>query len=101
MGDEISVKSTEEDPVLLEVANETVSNVIDTAKIEVARINNQQQQTKNVVQQIKKEEATKKVSPTDGIKGLQSLLSEEDSMPPTPDPNEESSVPVDKTKQQQ
>merc|ERR1712106_878783 len=58
-------------PVLLEVAKETVSNVIDTAKVEVARIN-QEQGTNKSDQQIKTEKTIENV----GATGLKTMISE-------------------------
>merc|ERR1712106_1061815 len=58
-------------PVLLEVAKETVSNVIDTAKVKVARIN-QEQGTNKSDQQIKTEKSIENV----GATGLKTIISE-------------------------
>merc|ERR1712106_505605 len=58
-------------PVLLEVAKETVSNVIDSAKVEVARINQEQGNNKGD-QKIKTEKTIENVDAT----GLKTMLSE-------------------------
>merc|ERR1712106_846513 len=58
-------------PVLLEVAKETVSNVIDSAKVEVARIN-QEQGTNKGEQTIKTEKTIENV----GATGLKTMSSE-------------------------